>query len=318
MAINRDKPDRWKQDIALSIDLYNNWFLEFAPEVFRRQRVEAMLQVQDALRLTGYLTNINADTLLAYAFVLPMLRMTTCPPIARDRLIGLSGISAGIVNSMETEGRIPPKMSPFQVREELRLVARILMQMADHDLFVWLDRAIPPTEDEINRAVTIVADRLCGAQADTIIRNAQERRQLSQIESWLQERGYRQLEERTPFDAMLPGTFAFRVNVPVRLDDGNRQVNIPVDAVVMPRSSRQGDLPILIEAKSAGDFTNVNKRRKEEAMEMSQLRTTYGARICYILFLCGYFDSGYLGYEASEGIDWVWEHRSSDLAEFGL
>lgn len=38
----------------------------------------------------------------------------------------------------------------------------------------------------------------------------------------------------------------------------------------------------------------------------------------FILFLCGYFDSGYLGYEAAEGIDWVWEHRIDDLAEFGL
>jgi len=36
------------------------------------------------------------------------------------------------------------------------------------------------------------------------------------------------------------------------------------------------------------------------------------------LFLCGYFDSGYLGYEASEGIDWVWEHRIDDLALFGI
>lgn len=38
----------------------------------------------------------------------------------------------------------------------------------------------------------------------------------------------------------------------------------------------------------------------------------------YILFLCGYFDSGYLGYEAAEGIDWVWEHRIDDFEEFGL
>lgn len=29
-------------------------------------------------------------------------------------------------------------------------------------------------------------------------------------------------------------------------------------------------------------------------------------------------DSGYLGYEAAEGIDWVWEHRIDDLAPFGL
>ena len=37
-----------------------------------------------------------------------------------------------------------------------------------------------------------------------------------------------------------------------------------------------------------------------------------------VLFLCGYFDSGYLGYEAAEGIDWVWEHRIDDLASFGV
>ncbi|MGH2493098.1 MAG: XamI family restriction endonuclease [Ktedonobacteraceae bacterium] len=40
--------------------------------------------------------------------------------------------------------------------------------------------------------------------------------------------------------------------------------------------------------------------------------------IRFVLFLCGYFDSGYLGYEAAEGIDWVWEHRINDLAEFGV
>ena len=59
-------------------------------------------------------------------------------------------------------------------------------------------------------------------------------------------------------------------------------------------------------------------RRKEEAPRWSQLRQSCGADVRYILFLCGYFDSGYLGYEAAEGIDWVWEHRIEDLEEFGL
>ena len=86
----------------------------------------------------------------------------------------------------------------------------------------------------------------------------------------------------------------------------------------MPLKSAKGDFPLLIEAKSAGDFTNVNKRRKEEAMKMQQLRSTYGHSIKYVLFLCGYFDSGYLGYEAAEGIDWVWEHRIDDMENFGL
>ncbi len=75
---------------------------------------------------------------------------------------------------------------------------------------------------------------------------------------------------------------------------------------------------MLIEAKSAGDFTNVNKRRKEEATKVTQLRFSHGEWIAFVLFLCGYFDTGYLGYEAAEGIDWVWEHRIDDLANLGL
>ena len=51
---------------------------------------------------------------------------------------------------------------------------------------------------------------------------------------------------------------------------------------------------------------------------MQQLRATYGKDIKFNLFLCGYFDSGYLGYEAAEGIDWVWEHRIDDLKAFGI
>ena len=86
----------------------------------------------------------------------------------------------------------------------------------------------------------------------------------------------------------------------------------------MPRGARAGEFPLFLEAKSAGDFTNTNKRRKEEAVKMAQLRSTYGAAVRFNLFLCGYFDSGYLGYEAAEGIDWVWEHRIDDLALFGL
>ena len=117
---------------------------------------------------------------------------------------------------------------------------------------------------------------------------------------------------------MRPGTFSFRMNVPAEQEGTGRRVKIPVDAVIMPKVAQPGELPLLVEAKSAGDFTNVNKRRKEEAAKMGQLRQSYGKDVRFILFLCGYFDSGYLGYEAAEGIDWVWEHRIEDLREFGL
>ena len=171
----------------------------------------------------------------------------------------------------------------------------------------------------MHRAATIVADRLCGAVANPIIRNAQEKRQLAAIKAWLEQRGYSHtpLGSGTSFERMAAGTFNFHLNVPVKLESGT-SVNIPIDAVIMPKSAQPSDYPIFFEAKSAGDFTNTNKRRKEEAVKMSQLRSTYGAKIKFNLFLCGYFDTGYLGYEAAEGIDWVWEHRIDDLTQFGI
>lgn len=211
-------------------------------------------------------------------------------------------------------------MSPQDVERELAKISHIIGKMADPDIFIWLERGNTPTRAEIRRAATIVADRLCGAVANPIIRNAQEKRQLAALSRWLKSRGYRPLApgRGAVFDKMPLATFAFHVNVPVKLEGIRRQVNIPVDAAVMPKTSTKGNLPVMIEAKSAGDFTNVNKRRKEEATKMAQLRSTYGRRISYCLFLCGYFDSGYLGYGAAEGVDWVWEHRIDDLVELGL
>jgi XamI restriction endonuclease len=178
-----------------------------------------------------------------------------------------------------------------------------------------------PTAEELERAATLIADRLCGATADPIVRNAQEERQLDLIGAWLRARGYKPIAAGSgvKFETMHAGSYAFRLNVPVfNVEGGTKRTNIPVDVAIKAKAGRQSDFPMCIEAKSAADFTNVNKRRKEEAQKMAQIRRTYGERVKYLLFLCGYFDSGYLGYEASEGIDWVWEHRIEDLAQFGL
>ncbi|HJY80904.1 MAG TPA: XamI family restriction endonuclease [Candidatus Binatia bacterium] len=122
------------------------------------------------------------------------------------------------------------------------------------------------------------------------------RSHVAAIAAWLEARGYSRLPAGAgiKFNAMPAGTFSFRLNVPVKLEGGKQQVNIPVDTVIMPKAMKRGELPLLIEAKSAGDFTNVNKRRKEEAVKMAQLRSNYGTKVRFALFLCGYFDSGYL------------------------
>lgn len=325
MGINRNKPDQWKADIAQSVDLYNTWFMQFAPAAFRDTRVKTTLDVEYALHCTKNLNNISPDLLRAHPEILPMLRMATCPPIARDRLIGLAGVSKNLVESMEDgqSPRIPPRMALAQVELELAKIGAIIEKMADPDIFVWIGRKETADPIEIRRAASVVADRLCSAVSDPIIRNEQERRQLKVIAAWLDAKGYRQhvATSGAKFDQMAPGTYSFRMNVPVKMtsDKGyEKLVNMPIDVVIMPKSAMFGDLPLLIEAKSAGDFTNVNKRRKEEAQKMSQLRQTYGTMVRFGLFLCGYFDSGYLGYEAAEGIDWVWEHRIDDLALYGI
>ena len=318
MAVNRDKPDRWKRDIARSVDMYNDWFLRFAPEAYRTTRVQTAEDVGKTLKATNNLTGIGVALLKTNPAVLPTLRMSTCPPLAVDRLIGLAGVSKNLVIAMERKGELPPRMPRRQLGRDLDKIGKIIRKMADPDIFVWLGRNDGPRGQELYRATTIIADRLCGAVANPIIRNAQEKRQLAAIKGWLERSGYGMAPKGAKYHEMRPGTFSFRLNVPVEQERADRPVNIPVDAVVMPKSAKAGELPLLIEAKSAGDFTNVNKRRKEEATKMNQLRGTYGDNVRFILFLCGYFDSGYLGYEAAERIDWVWEHRIGDLKAFGL
>ena len=320
MAVNADKPHLWKPDIAQSVDFYNNWFMQFAPQAYRDTRLVTTQQVESALEQTANLTNITPSVLRQYPSVLPILRMATAPPIARDRLIGLAGVSSNLVKNMEEKQRIPPKMNSATLDTELTKIGQIVARLADKDIFLWLDTGRQPTDTEVHRAATIVADRLCGAISDPIIRHAQERRQLATIKQWLKQRGYSYIGggTRLSFERMQPGTFSFRLNIPILLQGGTKQINIPIDVVIKPLQSSPSELPLLIEAKSAGDYTNPNKRRKEEAIKMAQLRSNYGDNVRFILFLCGYFDSGYLGYEAAEGIDWLWEHRIDDLALFGI
>lgn len=321
MSINRDKPDLWKNDILQSVDLYNRWFMEFAPKAFRDTRVTTANSVERALIDTNYLEKISVELLKKHPEVLPILRMSTCPPIARDRLVGLAGVSKSLVENMEDSEnpRVSPRMAADRLTDELAKIACIINKMADPDIFVWLLEKRRPTEQEVRRSATVVADRLCGAVADPIIRNAQEKRQLAAITSFLRDRGYTEANAGTKYSEMTAGTYAFHTNVPVLVAEGAAdKINIPVDVVILPKSVNDGDFPLLIEAKSAGDFTNVNKRRKEEAAKMQQLKNTYDNTVSYSLFLCGYFDSGYLGYEAAEGIDWIWEHRISDLEQLGI
>lgn len=317
MAVNLDKPQRWKEDTKASVDHYNKWFMHFAPKAFRETRIEVTRKVEKAIIDSNDMRDLSPDLLRSWPGVLPTLRMSCCPPLAVDRLIGLASTSKSLVGSME-EGRMAIRMSEAELIAHLENIVNVVKGLLDPDIFVWIPENRRPTEGERHRASTIVADRLTGAVANLIVRNAQEKRQLSVIAAYLTSKGYTKKPHPpgVPLTKMEPGTFCFHYAVATGTDA--HRVNVSVDVLIQPKVLRRGRLPIMVEAKSAGDFTNTNKRRKEEVKKIGQLKATYGNKTCYIVFLCGYFDSGYLGYEAAEGIDWIWEHRIEDFDQLGL
>ena len=310
--INRRSTEHWKTDVRESVLFYNNWFLEFAPATFVQARNNAIEKVEAAFRETDSFNKLSAEVLLESPDSLAILRMSTTPPLARDRLAGLADVPKGIIKSLE-EGKTP--RNP----EAIKQIIEIIDQTLDRDIMPWLVRKTSPKPEERVIACAIIGDRVCGALADPIIRNEQERRQFHSIDKFLTDRGYRLVQSKdfAECTSMPPGTFAHHFNIPAKI--GHRKmVNIPVDIAIMRKDALPGDLPLLIECKSAGDFTNTNKRRKEEAVKAEQLKKTFGRDVEFILFLCGYFDSSYLGYEAAEGIDWIWEHRIADLEKAGV
>ena len=129
MPVNLDKPHLWKADVARSVDMYNDWFMRFAPHAFRSTRLQTTKDVEAALRATGNLTNVQPALLRAYPEILPTLRMSTCPPLAVDRLIGLAGVSPNVVKCMEMEGRLPVRMAAIDADRELLKIATIIGQL---------------------------------------------------------------------------------------------------------------------------------------------------------------------------------------------
>ena len=318
MPINADKPHLWKADVEQSIDFFNDWFIRFAPETYRTQRGLTTAAVLNAFGKTGNLARIIPEVLHAAPGLLPILRMVTAPPLARDRLMGLAHVSKSLIGVLEGKENIPPRlpkrMPEQEILENLQRLCDVLAELIDGDLIPWVASGEKPSKQELDRAATVIADRMCGASSDPIIRNAQERRQLATLKRWLRKNHYKEISTKEAKDphAMPPGTFTFRLSMPT--GSQRSSVKIPIDCVVKPLGAGITDLPVLIEAKSAGDATNTNKRRKEEAQKFRQLKERYGDGVKFLLYLCGYFEPGYLGYEAAEGIDWVWEHRTGDFA----
>lgn len=134
VPINADKPHLWKGDINRSVDLFNTWFMEFAPKAFRETRIETTRYVARAIERTRDLSVITPGVIKEDPAILPTLRMATCPPIARDRLVGLAYTTKNLVNSLE-KGIVPPRITASELDEHLARICKIVAKILDTDIF---------------------------------------------------------------------------------------------------------------------------------------------------------------------------------------
>lgn len=313
--MNRKNPTAWPSDIARSVAEYNAWFKMIAPMTFREVREESEGRIAQVFDITAGLSEIDGASLRDSPWILPILRMCMAPPLAVDRLVGLSDAMKGVVGCME-EGKRPPRLTEARWNEQTDRLAALITQMLDIGLFPWLVSGKSPSRSELDLAIAVVSDRLCISIANPRLRNAQEQRQLDLLERWLLSRKYRRdFAAPKKLRSIPPGTYQLRMNV---MGGADCSIIVTIDAVIQPHILRPSGLPLLVEAKSAGDFTNVNKRRKEESDKVSKLRQCNGEDVEYVLLLGGYFDENYLAYEANAGIEFVWEHRLDDFTEIGL
>jgi len=231
MGVNYDKPERWKQDTLDSVDQYNSWFMAFAPDAFRTTRIETTKHVEQAILDSNNMLDLSTDLLRASPGILPTLRMSCCPPLAVDRLVGLAYTDKNLVKNME-ENKLPARMEQTNLRLHLDRIIQVVRQLLDPDIFIWIPNNRTPTKSERYRASTIVADRLTGARANPIIKNAQEARQLAEIEAYLTSKGYRKKPHlpSAPLNTMEPGTFCFHYAVPTGTE--LYRVSVSVDVLI--------------------------------------------------------------------------------------
>ncbi|NLF70816.1 MAG: XamI family restriction endonuclease [Candidatus Anammoximicrobium sp.] len=242
--------------------------------------------------------------------------MCTAPPLAVDRLIGLAHASKNLVARME-DGKLPIRMNTADLDAELSKLCRIISRLLDRDIFPWLDGPKDPTDHERDRASTIVADRLCSAVAKDTVRSARKIHQLSVLRVYLNSRGYREIVSpcRRRHSKNWPGTYAFFMSVPAAL---GKNALLPIDALVQPIKPRVDVLRIFIQTESWSNFAESIRHTSSQRNTAWALRMTYGEDVPFALMLGGYVAAGYLGTQAAEGIDWVWQHRLADLQVLGL
>lgn len=302
-VIKSNSAAQWRVDVSAARAATDDWYMSTGQDAYRAARRKAIDEVRLVLRATDDLSRIEPAILREIPSVLATLRMSTAPPVARERLAALSRTGRPLMMSLEQD-RLPARVSATELDAQLTRVCRVLEKLLDHDLFPWLDQHRPAEEAEREVAALVVADRRCESIGEPILRQAERQRQAQALTSWLAEHGY--TEHIGPLADLPPGSYCTR---PVMVDGVTTLREGPADAIVRPAGSRPSR-PVMIKAvpRSATGTGSAH-------LETLRLGPVGDVRV---LLLIGVADDAFLRRASSAGLEWVWEHRLDDLVRVGL
>lgn len=310
VVINADKVQRWRLDLTAAETQFHRWLQGPGQEAYRAARDSAVRDVLGLLARTHDLRDLTTDTLRSSPATITPLRMCTAPPLARDRLVSLARSERPIITTMERD-RLPARMSARELDAQLERICAVIQEFLDPDVFCWLGGGEDPTPAQREHAARLVADRQCDAAADRIMRHARQNHQRQLMRDWLNSRGYRERDQQPGQDLLDMATGSFFLGK-VMVGADSRTQDVRLDGVIAPQ--RRGPT-LLIKTVSEADVAKSDRPLK--AAVCQRLRRIVPDSATLTLLLGGVVDPIYLRTLASQGLDWVWEHRIEDLEQAG-
>ncbi len=305
--MNAKSSENWERDRVLAKEEIIEWLAITTSTKNSRSLLENQITL-----LLDELARLNSveKAIVKNPRILTSLRSLTRRDIGTSQIATFLGVGTSMYEAIE---RAEKPVAPI-----LSGIVSLLEKELDESLAPWIVENRNPTKEEMNRSVIVAADRILKRSTSTELRYKHEPRQLDKLKEYLDSKGYSEVSGTgisNPRKDMKPGSYAFRVNIDGLTIDGVT-LKQNVDTLIMPFSKSSGLLPIFLEAKSMTDEVNPNKRQKEEAQKVDNVRRKWqdkSERLNFVLLLGGTVPRRYLEVEAGSGLDWIWEHRVNDL-----
>ncbi|SDT19763.1 XamI restriction endonuclease [Friedmanniella luteola] len=302
--INSGTPARWRPDLTAAQLAFEAWYATGGRLAYRVAREAARDEVTALLDETDGLQALSPALLRRRPQHLATLRMTTAPPMARERLAELARAERPVIHALE-QGRLPSSISSGDLDAQLGRICRVLTHCVD-PVLVGAGR----TAADRDHVTMLVADRRCDAVADQILRQALRDHRRTLLRSWLEDRGYTQQPGTRSTPALVPGSFRFG---PQRVEPAAGGRGLEADLLVAP-AGRGPRLVALQEVWPRDLRVDPHGR----LVPRVPLRPVADPGLRRLLLLGNAVDLDYLQDRAQEGVDWIWEHRVADLAQAGL